>query len=258
MAYSAMLTFLPAGMLGLMVAGLLAAYVSTLSTHLNWGTSYLVHDMYRRFINPAQDERHYVMVGRVTTGVLMVAAALFTLVLQTAKDSFDLLLSVGAGTGLLYLLRWFWWRINAWSEIAAMASSFLLAAGLFAARRAGVAIPTQWSLILTVAVTTVVWLTVAFVTDPTDRTVLQKFYRTVRPPGRGWQVVRAECGGLAPLGDLRLAATGWLSGCALVYSALFGAGHALLGHTTYAAAFGGLFVVSTVVMARVLSRLWAA
>jgi Na+/proline symporter len=258
MAYSAMLTFLPAGMLGLMVAGLLAAYVSTLSTHLNWGTSYLVHDMYRRFINPAQEERHYVLVGRVTTGVLMIAAALFTLVLQTARDSFDLMLSVGAGTGLLYLLRWFWWRINAWSEIAAMASSFLLAAGLFAARRAGFAIPTHWSLILTVAVTTVVWLAVAFATEPTDRAVLQKFYRTVRPPGRGWQQVRAECGGLVPLGDLRLAATGWLSGCAFVYSALFGAGHALLGHTAYAAAFGAVFVVSTVVMVRVLSKLWAA
>ncbi len=257
MAYPAMLTFLPAGVLGLMVAGLLAAYVSTLSTHLNWGTSYLVHDMYRRFINPAKDERHYVLVGRLTTAGLMVAAALFTLVLQTARDSFNLMLSVGAGTGLLYLLRWFWWRINAWCEIAAMASSFLLAAGVFAARRwAGYDVPTHWALILTVAMTTLVWLVVAFASEPTDRAVLQKFYRAVRPPGRGWRHVREECGGLAPLGDLRLAATGWLSGCVMVYAALFGTGHALLGHPLYAIGFGLWFVVSAVVMVRVLKQLW--
>ena len=147
MAYPAMLTFLPHGMLGLMIAGLLAAYVSTISTHLNWGTSYLVNDFYRRFMRPGEDERHYVEVGRVDTGLLMVAAALFTLLLQTARSSFDLLLSVGAGTGLLYLLRWFWWRINAWSEIAAMASSFLMAVGLFAAQRSGVVIASHVSLV---------------------------------------------------------------------------------------------------------------
>jgi SSS family solute:Na+ symporter len=158
MAYSAMLTFLPAGMLGLMVAGLLAAYVSTISTHLNWGTSYLVHDFYRRFMRPNESERHYVMVGRISTALLMIIAALFTLVLDTARGAFNLLLSVGAGTGLLYLLRWYWWRINAWSEIAAMASSFLLAAGLFVAARRGAAIPSHVGLLATIAVTTTVWV----------------------------------------------------------------------------------------------------
>src|SRR5690606_16768896 len=123
MAYPAMLRFLPAGVLGLMVAGLLVAYVSTLSTHLNWGTSYLVHDLYRRFINTTATERHYVAVGRLVTALLMLLAALLTYVLDTARTSFELLLSIGAGTGLLYLLRWFWWRINAWAEIAAMISS---------------------------------------------------------------------------------------------------------------------------------------
>jgi Na+/proline symporter len=124
MAYPAMLRFLPHGMLGLMVAGMLAAYVSTIATHLNWGTSYLVHDFYRRFLRGGADERHYVLVGRIVTGLLMVAAAGVTYVLDTARASFELMLSVGAGTGLLYLLRWFWWRVNAWCEIAAMASSF--------------------------------------------------------------------------------------------------------------------------------------
>jgi solute:Na+ symporter, SSS family len=135
MAYSAMLTFLPSGLMGLMLAGLLAAYVSTISTHLNWGTSYVVHDCYRRFLRPGASEPHYVLIGRLVTVGLMIAAAALTTVLGTARRSFDLMLSVGAGTGLLYLLRWFWWRINAWSEIAAMASSFALAVALFVAER---------------------------------------------------------------------------------------------------------------------------
>jgi Na+/proline symporter len=256
MAYPAMLTFLPAGVLGLMVAGLLGAYVSTISTHLNWGTSYLVHDLYRRFLQPGRDERHYVLMGRIVTALLMVAAALFTLVLQTARDSFNLLLSVGAGTGLLYLLRWFWWRINAWSEIAAMASSFLLAAGLFAAARAGIVFPAHQSLILTVAVTTVVWLAVTWATAPTDRAVLQDFYRRVRPAGPGWTDVRRECGGLAPAQGFGLSFAGWVSGCATVYTALFGTGHWLLGNETWALVFGAGFLVSAALLIRVVRKAW--
>ena len=257
MAYPAMLTFLPAGVLGLMVAGLLAAYVSTLSTHLNWGTSYLVHDMYRRFISRDREERHYVLVGRLTTAGLMLAAALFTLVLDTARDSFNLMLSVGAGTGLLYLLRWFWWRINAWSEIAAMASSFVLAVILFFAGRRGFSMPSYQSLILTVALTSIVWILVTFLTAPTDRAVLRRFYETVRPSGPGWRPVRAQSD-VEPSRDLGLAFLGWVSGCTMVYGALFGVGHQLLGHTSYAAMFLGVFLVSGLVLARVVSRLWAA
>ena len=122
-AYPAMMRFLPAGFLGLVVAGTLAAYRSTIETHLNWGTSYLVHDFYRRFLRPGLSEKHYVLVGRLTTAGLMICAALMTYALGTAKEAFDLILSIGAGTGLLYLLRWFWWRVSAWSEIAAMVSS---------------------------------------------------------------------------------------------------------------------------------------
>jgi len=256
MAYSAMLTFLPAGLLGLMVAGLLAAYVSTISTHLNWGTSYLVHDFYRRFLRTGEPEAHYVLMGRVVTALLMVVAALVTLVLESARGSFNLLLSIGAGTGLLYLLRWFWWRINAWSEIAAMASSFILAFALFIAERQGLSWPSHVTLIATVAITTTVWMVVAFVTAPTDPERLRSFYRLARPAGPGWTQVRAQCGGLVPLDRLNDAFIGWAAGCVFVYSALFGAGHAVLGNTLGAAVSGLLFLASTWVLWRLLPKLW--
>jgi solute:Na+ symporter, SSS family len=257
-AYSAMLTFLPEGMLGLMVAGLLAAYVSTISTHLNWGTSYLVHDFYRRFVRSDATEAHYVLAGRITTAALMIAAGLFTLVLETAAASFNLLLSIGAGTGLLYLLRWFWWRINAWSEIAAMASSFVLAAALFIAARSGVEIPSHVGLLVTIAVTTAVWLATAFWTRPTDRETLRRFYMKVRPAGPGWASVRAECPGADSPDNVSAAFACWLAGMALVYGALFGAGHLLFDHT--AAGLSGLAVAAggAAVLAREMPRLWRA
>jgi solute:Na+ symporter, SSS family len=258
MAYSAMLTFLPSGMLGLMVAGLLAAYVSTISTHLNWGTSYLVHDFYRRFVRPDEHERHYVLVGRAATAVLMLVAALFTLALQTARGNFNLLLSVGAGTGLLYLLRWFWWRINAWSEIAAMASSFLLAACLFVGERRGLTIPAHISLIATIAITTAVWLATAFLTRPTDRETLRRFYMRARPAGPGWTSIRAECPAAPPPDDLSAAFTCWFAGIALVYGALFGAGHLLFGHQIAGAIGIAAAIAGGVVMLRFLPRLWRA
>jgi Na+/proline symporter len=256
MAYSAMLTFLPSGLLGLMVAGLLSAYVSTISTHLNWGTSYLVHDFYRRFLRTEESEAHYVLVGRLVTALLMVVAALVTLVLESARGSFELLLSIGAGTGLLYLLRWFWWRINAWSEIAAMASSFVLALALFVAGRQGLAWPSHLTLIGTVAITTAIWLAVAFWTSPTDPERLRSFYRLARPAGPGWARVRRECGELAPLDDLNHAFLGWAAGCVFVYSALFGTGHFLLGHTIGTAVSVATAVASAVVLWRLLPKLW--
>ena len=258
MAYPAMLTFIPSGLLGVVVAGLLAAYVSTISTHLNWGTSYLVNDLYRRFMRPDADERHYVMAGRLVTALLMLLAALFTLILDTARTSFDLLLSVGAGTGLLYLLRWFWWRINAWSEIAAMASSFLLAMGLLVARQYGVAIDSTLSLIVTVFVTTVAWLAATWLTAPTERATLVRFYTVARPGGPGWSEVRRAAGGLAPSDDLRLAFIGWICGCAAIYAALFGTGHFLMGNTTSAAIATVIAIASTAVLVRLLPRVWSA
>ncbi|MEX2273314.1 MAG: sodium:solute symporter family protein [Vicinamibacterales bacterium] len=244
MAYPAMLRFLPSGLLGLMVAGLLAAYVSTISTHLNWGTSYLVHDLYRRFWRPEASERHYVAAGRAVTALLMVLAALLTYVLDTARASFELLLSIGAGTGLLYLLRWFWWRINAWSEIAAMVTSFLLAAFFFIAGKQGAGVPSHIALIITVAVTTVVWISVAYFTPATDRAVLVNFYRLVRPAGRGWEPVRAEAG-VGPTPDsFAQALLGWTLGCVFVYAALFGTGSFLYGNMGIAAFWLIALVVS--------------
>ncbi|NQW05515.1 MAG: Na+:solute symporter [Acidobacteria bacterium] len=257
MAYPAMLTFLPAGLLGLVVAGLLSAYVSTISTHLNWGTSYLVQDFYRRFLRADRTEAHYVMMGRLVTAGLMIVAALVTLVLESARGSFNLLLSIGAGTGLLYLLRWFWWRINAWSEIAAMASSFVLAVTLFVLERQGVAWPSHLTLIATVAITTAIWVVVAYSTRQTDPETLRSFYRLARPAGPGWAAVRAECGDLAPVDGLNNAFLGWALGCVAVYSALFGTGHVLLGNNSGAVVAGVICIGSTILLWRLLPRLWA-
>lgn len=256
MAYPAMLRFLPAGFLGLMVAGMLSAYVSTISTHLNWGTSYLVHDLYRRFFRPDADERHYVAMGRLVTAGLMLIAALLTYVLDTARESFELLLSIGAGTGLLYLLRWFWWRINAWSEIVAMGSSFVVALGLFVARKAGLAMESHVALILTVAITTVAWLAATFTTPPTDRATLTSFYQLVRPAGPGWDGIRQESG-LPPSPDsFANSFLGWILGCLLVYSALFGSGSFIYGQTAQGLVWLAAFAVAVIGLSRLMPRMW--
>jgi Na+/proline symporter len=257
LAYPAMLTFLPVGFMGLMVAGLLAAYVSTLSTHLNWGTSYLVHDFYRRFVREGASEKHYVMVGRIVTALLMVLAAGATFLLESARQSFELMMSVGAGTGLLYLLRWYWWRINAWSEIAAMASSFFVSVGFFIAQKDGVAIPSHIVLLVTIAVTTVVWVGTTFLTAPTSRERLLGFYRLVRPAGPGWRSVREEAGIPASPDSLPQAMLGWVLGCTFVYSALFGSGSFLYGKNAQGFVWLFFFVVSGVSLARLLPRLWS-
>jgi Na+/proline symporter len=256
MAYPAMLTFLPVGFLGLMVAGMLAAYVSTIATHLNWGTSYLVHDFYRRFLNPGGDEKHYVAVGRLMTAVLMVFAALLTYVIETASRGFTLLLSVGAGTGLLYLLRWYWWRVNAWAEVTAMIASFLTAVGFEVARKMGYVIPDHVSLLCTVAVTSVVWITATFVAPETDKATLVKFYKLVRPAGPGWKHVQ-ELAGVGPSPDsLPQAMLGWVMGIAFVYSALFGTGSFIYGNTAQGAVFAVVFVVSGWGVVKVLQGFW--
>ena len=257
MAYPAMMRFLPVGFLGLMVAGLIAAYVSTMITHLNWGTSYLVHDFYRRFISSDRDEKHYVFVGRIVTGLLMIAAAAFTVVLDTAREAFQLMMSVGAGTGLIYLLRWFWWRVNAWCEVAAMTSSFLVAAGFFIAAKTGHGLPAHVSLLITVATTTVVWVMTAYLTQPTDRATLLSFYRLVRPAGPGWASVRAEAGVAASPDSLAQSLLGWVLGCVFVYAALFGAGSFLYGRTGPGLVWLAAFLVSGFGLLRLVPKLWA-
>ena len=255
-AYPAMLRFLPAGFLGLMIAGMLAAYRSTIETHLNWGTSYLVHDFYRRFLKKDGTERHYVFVGRVTTALLMICAALLTFELDTAKEAFDLILSVGAGTGLIYLLRWFWWRVNAWSEVSAMVSSFLVALGFFVAGKMGMTVPSYVSLIATVATTTVVWVATTYLTQPASRETLIKFYKLVRPAGPGWGPIAAEAGVGGSPDKLSLSLLGWVLGCLFVYSALFGTGSFLYGRAGTFAMWAVVFVVSGVGLLKLVPRMW--
>jgi len=257
MAYPAMLRFLPAGFLGLMVAGMLSAYVSTVSTHLNWGTSYLVHDFYRRFMREDADERHYVTVGRIVTALLMVVAALLTYILDSARESFELLLSIGAGTGLLYLMRWFWWRVNAYSEVAAMAVSFVVSLGLFIARKLGVEMESHVALLTTVGVTTVAWIATTLATKPVARARLHEFYRLVRPAGPGWEAIRVETG-LPPSKDsMANAVLGWVLGCLLVYSALFGTGSYIYGRVPQALMWTVAFAVAAFGLIRLLPKIWA-
>jgi Na+/proline symporter len=255
-AYPAMLTFLPAGWLGLMVAGLLSAYVSTIVTHLNWGTSYLVHDLYRRFMRPDATERHYVMVGRLVTAGLMFVASMLTLVIDTASTGFMLLISIGAGTGLLYLLRWYWWRVNASAEIVAMLGSFVTAVSFVAARGMGVQVAGHISLLVTVGVTTVLWISAAFLGPRTDEGVLERFYMLVRPAGPGWTRIRAATG-LGPSPDsLPQAMLGWFYGTLFVYSALFGVGSYLTGKTMLVKLWALVFVVTGFGVAHVLQGFW--
>jgi len=257
LAYPAMLTFLPVGWMGLMIAGLLAAYVSTISTHLNWGTSYLIHDLYRRFARPDASERHYVMMGRVVTALLMLLAAWFTYALDTASEAFGLLLSVGAGTGLLYLLRWFWWRINAWSEIVAMIVSFGVSTTFFVLQKRGMAIESTTVLLSTVAITSVAWIAATLLTAPTDRSVLLGFYRQVRPSGPGWRDIRREAAVSAKPDSLANAALGWVLGCLFVYSALFGTGSLLYGRTGTGLFWVFWFIVSGLWLLKLVPSMWA-
>jgi len=257
LAYPAMLTLLPSGMKGLLIASLFAAYRSTMETHLNWGSSYLVIDFYQRFIARGRGEKHYLWVSRGLTAFLMIAAGVSTYLIPTASAGFKLLLSIGAGTGLIYLLRWFWWRINAWSEIAAMLGSFLCTLTLYAGQTWwGWSVPDPWPLILTVIIATAVWVAATFLTRPVDPGTLDRFYALTRPAGPGWKSVRARTG-LPPSPDsLPQALLGWTAGCAFVYSALFGAGNALYGRSGPAEVCLAMALVSGVVLYRVVSAMF--
>jgi len=256
-AYPAMLVFLPAGFAGFMVAGIFAAYRSTIETHLNWGTSYLVHDLYQRFIRPGASERELVFAGRLVTALLMGLGVVFTLFLDNAKNAFTLLLSIGAGTGLIYLLRWFWWRINAWSEVSAMIASFVVSVGFFVAAKLGYGVDATSVLLTTITVTTVVWIVVTYCTPPVEPSVLRSFYERVRPAGPGWARVRRESALPASPDSLPLALLGWVLGLASVYGALFAVGGFVYGRPvqgTVWSLIAGAAVAGLVLAGR---RLWA-
>jgi len=260
-AYPAMLKFLPVGFIGLMVGGMIAAYSSTILTHLNWGASYLVHDFYRRFIRPDAPEKHYVTAGRWATVLLFFGGSVLVFFLDTAKDAFDIILQFGAGTGLLYLIRWFWWRITAWCEVVAMVSSFLISVVLLVLSKNGVTFPTYVGLLITVAFATTCWLLTAFFGPQTDRQTLIAFYRKVKPLGPGWKDIRAAAGvsasdPVAAQEKFPLALLGWITGCVLVWSALFAVGDFLCGRLSGAYLLTGIFVVSGLVLLYVIKHLW--
>jgi Na+/proline symporter len=256
-AYPAMLRFLPAGWIGLMLGGLIAANSSTILTHLNWGASYLVHDFYRRFIKRDAVEHHYVKAGRIATVLLFVLSSAMVFALDTAKDSFNLLLAVGAGTGLLYILRWFWWRINAWCEIVAMIASFAVALGFLILSRNGVVFGFSQQLIIGVAITTVAWLAAAYLSPQTDERALIAFYEKVRPFGPGWRRIQAKSSAAIIEGDnYPMALLGWIMGVTMIWSALFTVGNVLYGRTVYALILGGIFVVSGSIVIQIVKRIW--
>ncbi len=207
LAYPAMLSFLPAGFIGLVVAALIAAYMSTISTHLNWGSSYLVNDFYKRFVKKDASEKELVMMGRIFTVSLMVLAVILALMLKNALQAFNIILQIGAGTGLLYILRWFWWRINAVTELAAMIISFFVAVFISMIYPDYVAhwfdlpeLSAAKQLIFGVGLTTIGWMIVAFVSKPTSKEKLKDFYKLVRPGGPGWTDIEEE---LLQEGELR-------------------------------------------------------
>jgi solute:Na+ symporter, SSS family len=262
-AFPAMLRFLPAGWIGLMVGGLIAANSSTILTHLNWGASYLVHDFYRRFISRDRDEKHYVMAGRVATVLLFVLSSALVFVLETAQESFNIILQVGAGTGLIYLLRWFWWRVTAWCEIVSMTSSFLIAVVFLLLRRNGTFLGTHRELLLAVAFTTVCWLLTAFLGPRTDRGTLVAFYNRIHPFGPGWASVRREAGvsdaqaaEFARTDNIPMALLGWVAGVSVIWSGLFTVGNFLYGRTGYALALSAVLVVGGSTLIWVVRRLW--
>jgi len=256
LAYPAMLVFVPHGLLGLVVASLAAAYMSTISTHLNWGASYVVDDVYRRFIRPDASESHYVNVGRGVTVALMSLAALVALWLDHAMQAFQILLQIGAGTGLIFLLRWYWWRINAWGEIAAMLISFLLAVYLhFGHARLGFApLHPTVALVIGVMVTTFGWLAVTFLTPPTDRAVLQSFYDRIRPAPAGWRRAVDTSGREDGGGDIAASFLAWFLGCVAVYATLFGTGYLLYGRLELGLLCAAIAVASAYALGRVIPK----
>ena len=227
-AFPAMLKFLPVGFVGLMIGGLLAANSSTILTHLNWGSSYLVHDFYRRFIRKDASESHYVNTGRLATVLLYVFAALLSLGMTSAQQAFQILLSIGAGTGLLYIARWFWWRVSAWCEIIAMGASLITAVAV-PKLMPGVGFAT--TTIVQVGITTVAWLLTAFIGPTTDRATLISFVQKVKPAGPGWAEIRAAAGisdaEVALENNIGAAFLGWVSGCLMIWSSLFAIGNFL-------------------------------
>jgi Na+/proline symporter len=257
LAYSAMLTKLPSGLLGLVLASLIAAYMSTISTQLNWGSSYIVFDFYKQQINPQASEKRLVAVGRLSTIILMVFSAILALLMQNAMQIFDMLLLFGAGTGLIFILRWFWWRINAWTEISAMFASGILSIllkatplGLFFFDTNTGILPDWGEIPFVMIVTTIIWMIATFTTQPESKEVLRSFYKKIQPGGPGWSKVVDEAKEdniEVDLGEKWSVPSGimaMLLGVVLIYTIMFATGHWIYGKTTSALVLSVVALVS--------------
>ncbi len=236
LAYPAMLSFLPSGWAGLVMASMIAALMSTISTHLNWGSSYLVNDIYRRFVESDASDKRLVFVGRLSTAGLMLIATLFALLLSHALEAFNILLQIGAGTGLIFILRWFWWRINAWAEITAMAVSFAMAI-YFQFIHPALSLPELGiglKLVFGILVTTIAWVGVTLMTEPTQRAVLEKFVDRINPGGPGWKGFgdREKKKWSVPTGIRDM-----LQGTVAIYGFLFGTGYMIYSDYLLGTAF---------------------
>jgi Na+/proline symporter len=246
----------PAALRGLMIAAFAAAYMSTISTQLNWGASYLVNDFYRRFIVRRRGERHYVLASQAATLLIMVLSCVVTYYQDSIAGAWKFLIAIGAGTGSVLILRWFWWRINAWSEVAAMATSFCVS--LFLQLVVGMdnddPLDFAWIVLLTVAASTVVWLGATLLTKPEKMEVLEAFYRRVRPGASLWGPVAAAASDVPRSGGLAFNLLDWFSGCVMVYMTLFGVGKLIFGETL--PGFGSLAIalVAGAVIYRDLNR----
>ena len=225
-----MIGYLPPSLRGLMIAAFAAAYMSTIATQLNWGASYLVNDFYRRFLKPGESDRHYVTASQWATVLLTVISVFVTFYMTSIGGAWKWLLSIGAGTGAVYLLRWYWWRINAWSEVSAMLAALLVSVYLQAIRglNSDNALDFAWIMLITVAVTSVVWITVTFLTAPESNATLIAFYRRVHPSLAGWRPIAKLAPDVKPSGGATWNFIDWICGCVLIYGILFGVGKLLL------------------------------
>ena len=271
-AYPAMLSMLGPGWLGLVVASLIAAYMSTIGTHLNWGSSYVVNDFYKRFVKPDASEKDMVRMGRVTTVLLMVFAGFLSLTLMdNATQAFNILLLSGAGSGAIYLLRWFWWRINAWTEISAMIVATVVGITLVLfvkdeALATGVLDGFTVKLLISVACTTLTWVVVTFVTPPVDKKVLREFYRLTLPGGPGWKKVVQEARAEGDLIDEKNQGQPWempaqilmvFLGCIIIYSSLFSIGNFVYGNLAAGLGMTAVAVGGTVALFKLFGKLRA-
>jgi uncharacterized sodium:solute symporter family permease YidK len=223
----AMRDHLPSGLKGLLVASFFAAYMSTIATQLNWGSSYVINDFYRRFVRPNAEESHLIRVSRITTIVIMLLSLVVTGMLETISGAWAFIIEAGAGLGLVLILRWFWWRINAWSEISAMVTPLIVYGGL----RSFTTIEFPESLFSIVSITTVVWLIATFMTKPVDDGTLKKFYRQVHPGGKGWSRIAAMLPDVKSDSKYGVLFLNWMAGIVLVYMMLFGVGKIILGQS---------------------------